>query len=738
MSTMTERLALLVDLRSDDAIRGLSNLERNAARSLGSTEDGIARVGDRMTRIGASMLGAGTLAAAGLVNATHATADLNEAVNLTGLIFGDARDEIDRLARASVDAVGLSERAYREATGQLGGLLQNLGFAQDETVEWSADLVQLAADMGSSFNRDPAIAVEALGSALRGESEPIRQFNVMLDDASVRARAVEMGLADTAAEVTRNGLAQARLSLIMEQTSRIQGDFANTSDGAANAQRRFQANFENFRAELGEQVLPVMEDVLAIGNQFLGWFGDMNEATNGGAGKVAAYGTALLLAGGAITTVTGKIVTMTEGLDDVARGAASAGRAVLSPWGVAGILIGATAFGVMEYNRRADEAREATDRAADAIARFGTEGATAVAEVTAALADTDRLADMNDFLADYGTNLTAATEAALGGSEAWDAYRDSLGLVSDVAIATDPRLMALDAHLDAIEETVNGATSAAEDLKPSFDGIGKAAEEAADPLDRLSVPVVHLRDNVREATDAIALHIDKVNEWLGNQTGYRDQMRETNDAITVYLDAEGDLNDIFSDRSAAADDVITSIAETAQAYADSKGAVDGSRQAIDLQLESLQAMRAYVPAELLPMIDEYILRLGSIPADIDVNINQRIRTFETSSASGPGQGPIRVTRRVGGPIPGGRDQPVPVMAHGGEFVISADVVDAIKSGSPTLGLGGGGGGGGGYMTLVVPAGPTMSADGFMAMVREAERVYGGVLPIRVERASAVA
>jgi len=46
----------------------------------------------------------------------------------------------------------------------------------------------------------------------------------------------------------------------------------------------------------------------------------------------------------------------------------------------------------------------------------------------------------------------------------------------------------------------------------------------------------------------------------------------------------------------------------------------------------------------------------------------------------------------GGPVPGASGQAVPIIAHGGEFVLSADVVDAIRQGGTTRGLDATGGG----------------------------------------------
>jgi hypothetical protein len=43
------------------------------------------------------------------------------------------------------------------------------------------------------------------------------------------------------------------------------------------------------------------------------------------------------------------------------------------------------------------------------------------------------------------------------------------------------------------------------------------------------------------------------------------------------------------------------------------------------------------------------------------------------------------SKYAGGPVPGANSQPVPIMAHGGEYVLSSDVVDRIKRGAPSRG-----------------------------------------------------
>ena len=121
---------------------------------------------------------AGLAVGAGLKWVVDQSSDLNESTNVTGLIFKDARGEIDKFVESSYK-LGFSEAQARELTGSVGGLLANLGLAQDETVEWSKRLLTLGADMGSAFNANPAEAVEAIatvepvGEQLRCRANPV-------------------------------------------------------------------------------------------------------------------------------------------------------------------------------------------------------------------------------------------------------------------------------------------------------------------------------------------------------------------------------------------------------------------------------------------------------------------------------------------------------------------------------------------------------------------------------------
>src|SRR5690606_31749087 len=220
--------------------------------------------------------------------------------------FGGASETSDRSAQASARSMGLSERAFREAVVPMGAMLQNLGYSEQEAADSSVMLSQRAADMASVFNTDVSQALDAINAALRGEYDPLERFGVSIKESTVQAKALEMGLADTAGELDENAKAQARYALIMEQTNGIAGDFAATSDETANKQRIAAAEAENMAAKFGQNLQPVMDKLLEVGSRLLEWFNNLSP----GMQEIIVYGGLFLAVLGPLVSVVGTLSTV--------------------------------------------------------------------------------------------------------------------------------------------------------------------------------------------------------------------------------------------------------------------------------------------------------------------------------------------------------------------------------------------------------------------------------------------
>lgn len=203
-----------------------------------------------------------TVAAAGFafkfgIDAVNAASDMTESLSKTGVVFGKSADDMIRWAQTSAEAMGMSKQAALESSGTIGNLLLSMGKTPKVASVMSRQMVQLAADLGS-FNNVPVDEVlGAMRSGLTGEIAPLRRFGVNLTDATLKAKAMEMGLYDGKGALDVSAKSSAAYKLILEQTSTAQGDFARTAGGMANQQKILKAKFDDLKANIGKELLPV-------------------------------------------------------------------------------------------------------------------------------------------------------------------------------------------------------------------------------------------------------------------------------------------------------------------------------------------------------------------------------------------------------------------------------------------------------------------------------------------------
>lgn len=269
-----------------DVNKSLNQVEKNIRRA----QYKVDRFGRSISNVGKSLTVAFTApligASAAMVKGIQDATDLNETISKTGEVFGQSAKDIEAWAETSATAMGQSKVQALDAASTFGIIGKSAGMAGEELVQFSTQFTQLASDMASFFNTEPQEAVTAIGAAFRGESEPIRKYGVLLDDATMRQKALELGIISTVkTALTPQNKILAAQALILEKTKTAQGDFARTSGGLANQMRILKAEVTNLSAELGGILLPiatkvmklVREDLVPATNALTGWFAGLSE-----------------------------------------------------------------------------------------------------------------------------------------------------------------------------------------------------------------------------------------------------------------------------------------------------------------------------------------------------------------------------------------------------------------------------------------------------------------------------
>lgn len=291
-------------------------------------ESGLKSSQSKVRKFGESMLATARLIGSawvvskimpGVLDAINKASDLNESGSKVGVIFGDAAKDIYAFSDTAADALGQSKQSALDAASTFAVFGKAAGLSGQDLVKFSTGLVGLSSDLASFYNTSPEEAIEAIGAAMRGESEPIRKYGVLLDEATIKAQAISMGLlkskvsvdevkkaqiglteankkyneslrengpkaietqkaalalkdaqaklkeatAGTTGDLNQQQKALAVQGAIYEQTKDAQGDFARTSDGLANQERILTAQITNLKTELGAQLLPIMKTVVS-------------------------------------------------------------------------------------------------------------------------------------------------------------------------------------------------------------------------------------------------------------------------------------------------------------------------------------------------------------------------------------------------------------------------------------------------------------------------------------------
>lgn len=285
----------------------------------------------------AAVAGAG---AALVGSSIKAASDLSETQSKVQTLFGASAGSVEDFAATAARSLGQSKQSALDAASTFAVFGKGAGLSGQELVGFSTKMTSLSSDLASFSNTSPEEAIEAIGAALRGESEPIRKYGVLLDDATLRNRAMAMGLTATTKEaLTPQQKALAAQAEILAQTTTQQGDFARTSGGLANQQRILAAEFANTKTELGMALLPIVLKAASALSDMVKW-GKANQDW-----LVPAIGIVAALAGVLYTaSIVMKGVAVAQTLINIAMMANPIGLIVL-------LIVGLVAVFVILWNK---------------------------------------------------------------------------------------------------------------------------------------------------------------------------------------------------------------------------------------------------------------------------------------------------------------------------------------------------------------------------------------------------
>lgn len=288
---------------------------------LSKAKKSLSETGESISKFGGKLMKSVTLPLAGAGVASFKFAsDLEDAIGASEQIFGKASQDMINWANSLESYYGIAKGEALEYSNTMGAMLKNIGgLTEEEAAKQAQTLVELAGDLTAMFGGTTEDAIRALTGALKGNTSMLDNYGMGVNEATIKAKALELGLMDAGAsaeELTKaninvekaqkkynealkkygkdsleareaeNNLAiakkkleeasekvsgtlsleakqQATLALIMEQTADAQGQAAREAEGASGSMRGLVTELKNLSTELGGVLLPIITPFIA-------------------------------------------------------------------------------------------------------------------------------------------------------------------------------------------------------------------------------------------------------------------------------------------------------------------------------------------------------------------------------------------------------------------------------------------------------------------------------------------
>jgi len=292
---------------TDDTVTIFIVAKDEATKAFAKTAKNLNAISDKMMGAGKAMtmgVTAPLVAAGGL--ALKAASDYEQAMGAVDTVFEEAGNAIKEYSQTSATAVGLSAAQFSQLSAVSGAFLQNVGFNAAQAADETIKLTERASDMAATFNTDVTTALEAIQSGLKGEFNPLEQFGVKMNMAAIDAQALAMGLASTKDEIDDTARAQAALSLIYDQTNKLQGTFQREAGGVAGSMEILKAQFTDIAQQLGKHLIPIAQELLGHLSNLVKWFSGLSESQQ----KTIVYLGMFVAAMGPVLMVTSKLISV--------------------------------------------------------------------------------------------------------------------------------------------------------------------------------------------------------------------------------------------------------------------------------------------------------------------------------------------------------------------------------------------------------------------------------------------
>lgn len=322
MDTAADKLKRSIGETNDELIKHNQTLP-TTQNEYDKTGDKALTMADKVKSASSTMNGIGLGMTAGVtapiiaagVASFNLGSDLSENINKVDVAFKDNANTVTAWSETTLDSFGLSQNSALQAASTYGDMGTAMGQTTAEAANMSMGVTALSGDLASFKNIGIDQASEALTGIYTGEGEALKTLGIIMQDSTLEAFALAQGTATSYGEMNQAEKIALRYAFVMDATKNSQGDFARTSDGAANSTRTFWESLNETGAAFGQVLMPAITPAIQKLTEIVKGFGDLDSKTQTVIIAIAAVAAVigplflLMSAGAGVVSIVGGAIT---------------------------------------------------------------------------------------------------------------------------------------------------------------------------------------------------------------------------------------------------------------------------------------------------------------------------------------------------------------------------------------------------------------------------------------------
>ena len=247
----------------------MTDVGRNAERAARRGNQAFSTFNNTMSRIGLAIGGYFTFRSVyeGLKTTIGLAASLEEETAKFETVFKELADPAAQWATEYANSVGRSVVETKQALASSQSLFVGFGATRDQAFEFSKSLQQMGTDLASMNNLADPDVLNAMRSALVGNHEAARAFDVVLTESNLQMRSQRLGLKANFRELDPLTKAQVRFAEILAQSTDAVGDAERTQGSFTNQLKRLKGLIKDTVSAEGLNLLGFFTDLLTRLNE---------------------------------------------------------------------------------------------------------------------------------------------------------------------------------------------------------------------------------------------------------------------------------------------------------------------------------------------------------------------------------------------------------------------------------------------------------------------------------------